>query len=207
VAWFGFGKKKSKWANVYPMLYPSEFDTSYIEQSDTSPELLEGNRICSLSGPLGLRVYLLEQVDKNITRVVANRTLGKWQIGIEDLFDESISNLEEDILPNVEPVKLNDFDTTIAYLNGASSFTASLILSKKLWKRIGFDPKELTVAIPHRELFYFGISGSPNALNHLNRLVREIFEDKSIISKHLLSDSAAVFDSTSRFSWKSISEH
>jgi hypothetical protein len=202
MSWFGFGRKHTKWHNVLPMLYPFELDTGYIDQTGSDPATVERNQIASIDGPLGLRVYLLDQSQDGVSEVVNNGLLEDWGIEIDALYHEAIKNLEREILPNIETVRLENSPNEIAFLRGGGSYISSLLMVDTLWKKIGFRQEDVVVAIPHRELLFFGNADSGATKEQLKVIVEETFANESVQKKHLLFDGLAIYNNGASGHWK-----
>jgi hypothetical protein len=202
MGWFGFGKKK-KWAEVLPMLYPFDLDMSFAEDSELDPAIVESNRVSSLQGPLGLKIYLLKQTADGAARMVSHGNLKEWGIDLQSLLSESIANLENQLLKNVEPTRLENCDENIACVNGAANYTASLILSEQLFPRLGFSKKDIAIAIPHRDFLYFGSVQSDASIAKLAEIAADITRDlcDDVPDKHMLFNGVAKLDHNSDHHW------
>jgi hypothetical protein len=205
MSWFGFGKKK-KWADVLPMLYPFDLDTDCTDSTNVDDRIAESNRVGGLVGPLGLRIYLLDQAEKDVARMVSMGMLREWGIGPSELLSESILNLEKYVLPNVRPVKLEDCDEEIAFVDGAGSYTSSLVLSEKLFSQVGFKVDEIALAIPHRELLFFGDCEVVATTAKLREIAEKEYAElsDSVPSKHLLLNGIARYDTKAPYNWSVI---
>jgi hypothetical protein len=164
-------------------LIPQLFDASLVidyHEDDAPLEVGEGNKVIERVFVPGVAINVLNRTDEKFAEYVCHRDLAEWRVSDEFAFDAADANL--DTLSTTVTLKkytVNGGEATYFMVEGAYSFAASLLRSKKLWSDFSIDINNIAAIVPDQFTLAFVNRHKPENLTFLKSLLSDLISDPS----------------------------